>query len=58
MHRHDRRTVCKTCKRNLPRAATRCPWCAYGIDSRCGEHTAETAMPLTGNDQSHERPVT
>jgi predicted amidophosphoribosyltransferase len=57
MHRHDRRTVCKTCKRNLPRAAARCPWCAYGIDPRCGGHTTETSMPLTGNDRSRERPV-
>jgi hypothetical protein len=49
--------VCKTCKRNLPRAAARCPWCAYGIDPRCGGQTTETSMPLTGNDRSRERPV-
>jgi hypothetical protein len=58
MHRHDRRTVCKTCNRTLPRAAARCPWCAYGICARCGEHTIESWMPLTGNGQSRERPVT
>lgn len=32
MLRRARRDVCRICKRNLPRAAARCPWCSYGND--------------------------
>lgn len=41
MLRRARRDVCRICKRNLPKAAARCPWCSYGND--------ETVKPATPN---------
>jgi len=32
MLRRGHRAVCNICKRSLPRAAARCPWCSYGSD--------------------------
>ncbi len=32
------RPFCRACNRNLPRAASRCPWCK--TPSRLGGHTA------------------
>jgi hypothetical protein len=32
MLRRVHRAVCTICKRGLPRAAARCPWCSYGND--------------------------
>lgn len=32
MLRRVYRAACSICKRRLPRAAARCPWCSYGND--------------------------
>lgn len=45
MLRHVRRDVCSICKRSLPRAAARCPWCSYGSD----EPATSTTQRRLGN---------
>ena len=57
MQRDDRRTVCRTCKRTLPRAAARCPWCAYGIGFGCGASSVENWTPIAGYGKGRARPV-
>jgi hypothetical protein len=33
------RAICSICKRSLPRAAARCPWCSYGTDEPARPNT-------------------
>lgn len=57
MLRRLRRDVCSICKRSLPRAAARCPWCSYGNDeparSKTPRHPDDTLRKGTMRRMPH-----
>lgn len=49
MLRRVYRAVCSICKRRLPRAAARCPWCSYESDEPAESNTQlRPENPLPG----------
>lgn len=43
MLRRVDRAICTVCKRSLPRAAARCPWCSYGSSKPIRSDTSQAS---------------